>query len=71
MLYLKEIWKKIGGYPDKIEVSNLGNVKSNDKLLKFDICCGYCRVHFSHKGINYKELERYYLKRIFYVRKSF
>ena len=56
MLYLKEIWKKIDGYPDKIEVSNLGNVKSNDKLLKFDICSGYCRVHFSHKGINYKEL---------------
>ena len=52
MLYSK--WVKIN---DFIEVSNFGEVKSHGKIIKGEITSGgYCRVHISHKGVQYKFL---------------
>ena len=47
-------WVKIN---DFIEVSNFGEVKSHGKIIKGEITSGgYCRVHISHKGVQYKFL---------------
>ena len=47
-------WVKIN---DFIEVSNFGEVKSHGKIIKGEITSGgYCRVHVSHKGVQYKFL---------------
>ena len=47
-------WVKIN---DFLEVSNFGEVKSHGKIIKGEITSGgYCRVHISHKGVQYKFL---------------
>ena len=47
-------WVKVN---DFIEVSNFGEVKSHGKIIKGEITSGgYCRVHISHKGVQYKFL---------------
>ena len=52
MPYLK--WVKINCF---LEVSNFGEVKSHGKIIKGEITSGgYCRVHISHKGVQYKFL---------------
>ena len=44
-------------FNDFIEVSNFGEVKSHGKIIKGEITSGgYCRVHISHKGVQYKFL---------------
>ena len=47
-------WVKINCF---LEVSNFGEVKSHGKIIKGEITSGgYCRVHISHKGVQYKFL---------------
>ena len=47
-------WVKIN---DFLEVSDFGEVKSHGKIIKGEITSGgYCRVHISHKGVQYKFL---------------
>lgn len=49
-----EKWKTIN---DFIQVSNFGNVKSHNKLIKGETCKnGYKRIHVSNEGIDYKFL---------------
>ena len=47
-------WVKINCF---LEVSNFGEVKSHRKIIKGEITSGgYCRVHISHNGVEYKFL---------------
>ena len=47
-------WVKINCF---LEVSNFGEVKSHGKIIKGEITSGgYCRVHISHNGVEYKFL---------------
>lgn len=51
-----EEWRRIDGFPEKIQVSNLGNVRSNNKILSCEKHkTGYIRIHTSHKGDDYRE----------------
>lgn len=42
---MKEIWKDVRGYEGYYKVSNLGRVRSNNKILKSSLqkCGNYCR----------------------------
>lgn len=48
-----EIWKKLDGYDNHYEISNLGRLKSNvgnTKLLKADLHQGYLRYRLMKNG---------------------
>ena len=50
-----EIWKNVKDYENLYQVSNLGNVKRNNKILKPHLNAkGYCRVTLCKDGIRTK-----------------
>jgi len=57
---IKEVWKKVKNYP-KYEVSNLGKIKRNNKILKpIKTQKNYLQINLSENG----EAKTYFLHRI-------
>lgn len=54
---MKEVWRTVNGFPEKLKVSNLGRIMSGSRILKNEVSkCGYYRIHVSHEGKIYREL---------------